>query len=344
MAKPRIDAKQALLDIRSGLDDHRLMEKYNLSSKGLESLFQKLVRAGLLSQTELDNRKPWYEDAVDLDTASTTLRITWKCPYCGNYQPGTEKCLVCGEELPELEPHDVKPEIRSPIPSEEVVADIKSGMSDAELIVKYGITAHALQGLYDKLINAGLVRMADIQHRLPAYEETVDVTGKPAPLFDWECPACGVAQPKTQTCISCGVNVSQFLVKQRLEKWKQDHSIKERVKDIRAGKSDEQLIHKYSLGAGGLKAFFQDLIDEGLITREEIDKRNELIAETTSNSDDTLTVTIDWSCPACGVYQPKSDVCLECGVNVNQYLVKQRMAKWREERMRSKKKSLASGD
>lgn len=64
MQKTRIDAKQAIDDIRDGLTDTALMEKYSLSSRGLQSLFKKLVSAGLLKQSEIDDRALQNEESV----------------------------------------------------------------------------------------------------------------------------------------------------------------------------------------------------------------------------------------------------------------------------------------
>jgi hypothetical protein len=51
MNKPKIGAREAANDIRSGMTDAELMEKYHLTAKGLESLFRKLVEAKLLDQS-----------------------------------------------------------------------------------------------------------------------------------------------------------------------------------------------------------------------------------------------------------------------------------------------------
>ena len=56
MNKPKIGARQAANDIRSGMTDAELMEKYNLTAKGLESLFRKLVEAKLLEQSFVSKR------------------------------------------------------------------------------------------------------------------------------------------------------------------------------------------------------------------------------------------------------------------------------------------------
>jgi hypothetical protein len=65
--KREIKAKQALKDIRSGMDDLTLMEKYKITDKGLTSLFKKLVGAGLMSQRELDGRDSTFVSTVTLD-------------------------------------------------------------------------------------------------------------------------------------------------------------------------------------------------------------------------------------------------------------------------------------
>ncbi len=51
MDRPRINTREIVNDILSGLDDTALMEKYGLSSKGLESLINKLVGSGLLRRS-----------------------------------------------------------------------------------------------------------------------------------------------------------------------------------------------------------------------------------------------------------------------------------------------------
>jgi outer membrane protein assembly factor BamB len=79
MAKVKIKAVQVLRDINGGMDDSDLMVKYNLSAKGLESLFGKLVEAGLLSQSELDKRMSLRENTVVVDfVAFPVTTLKWK--------------------------------------------------------------------------------------------------------------------------------------------------------------------------------------------------------------------------------------------------------------------------
>lgn len=72
MPKRKIPAKQAVADIRSGMPDAALMEKYRLSAKGLQTLFSKLLEANLLAQSELDNRA----EGKSLDRPKETPRPT----------------------------------------------------------------------------------------------------------------------------------------------------------------------------------------------------------------------------------------------------------------------------
>ena len=99
-----------LSDIRSGMGDAFLMEKYHLSVKNLSGLFQKLLAAGLITRAELDNRTSSFDRATDIlgesrrqnaeaDPASddTAPGGTRKCPSCG--MPMSEvvqECLRCG--------------------------------------------------------------------------------------------------------------------------------------------------------------------------------------------------------------------------------------------------------
>ena len=66
--KRKIKAKDIVNDIRSGMSDSQLMEKHELSYKGLQSVFKKLVDANAIRPRELFNRAPSAGD----DTADVT--------------------------------------------------------------------------------------------------------------------------------------------------------------------------------------------------------------------------------------------------------------------------------
>ncbi len=87
--KVTIDARNVLLDIRGGMSDSALMSKYGLSATGLQSLFQKLLDAGIIKQSEVDDRMPLVQKTVDL--------VIFRCPACGMPQFSEfDECPQCG--------------------------------------------------------------------------------------------------------------------------------------------------------------------------------------------------------------------------------------------------------
>jgi hypothetical protein len=89
MEKRTLDAKEILDDIKAGMDSAALMEKYQLSKKGLKSLFKKLMDAGVL--------KP-KKGGPEKTTSAPEKAVTsaWKCPICGNPQTTQyNKCPEC---------------------------------------------------------------------------------------------------------------------------------------------------------------------------------------------------------------------------------------------------------
>jgi len=89
MTKITIDAKQFVLDIRAGMNDSEMMEKYGLSAAALQGLFKKMLQGGLLKQSELDDR-------MLTDERTVTLR-TYRCPACKMPQFFEfDECPQCG--------------------------------------------------------------------------------------------------------------------------------------------------------------------------------------------------------------------------------------------------------
>jgi hypothetical protein len=65
-SKRTIKAKDIVNDIRAGMNDHQLMQKYRLSVKGLQSIFAKLEDLRAVKHSELYSRTPWYDDTVNV--------------------------------------------------------------------------------------------------------------------------------------------------------------------------------------------------------------------------------------------------------------------------------------
>ena len=89
MANKVIEAREALKGIRSGMNDQALMEKFQLSPRGLQSLFDRLLASGLIKQEEIVHRVPLGERTVSL--------AIYRCPACDMPQLAPfDECPQCG--------------------------------------------------------------------------------------------------------------------------------------------------------------------------------------------------------------------------------------------------------
>ncbi len=78
MEKRKITAREVLKDVQAGMNDTALMKKYMLSAQGLQSVFNKMIEARMITGEELDARVPLSERTVDIGL--------FICPACGNIQ------------------------------------------------------------------------------------------------------------------------------------------------------------------------------------------------------------------------------------------------------------------
>jgi hypothetical protein len=60
----KIKASEIVSEVRSGTDNYELMDKYQLSARGLKTIFEKLVATGLIKRREIADRMPLYQDPV----------------------------------------------------------------------------------------------------------------------------------------------------------------------------------------------------------------------------------------------------------------------------------------
>lgn len=93
MERRKITARDLMRDIKAGASDGALMNKYSLSAQGLQSVLNKLVKSGVVTQAQLDDRVPLLDRTVDLG-----LHI---CPACGHIQSQEfVACPRCGFKAP----------------------------------------------------------------------------------------------------------------------------------------------------------------------------------------------------------------------------------------------------
>jgi len=128
MTKRQIEAREVLGDIRGGMDDYLLMKKYELSPDELRHLLQKLVHAGLIELSELDEKMPVFMGTCFI------AEVGYRCRE---------------EKTPSLK-------------EEEVLQDVRSGLDESHIIKKYGISSEAFQSLLGHLFLSGLVTPSEV--------------------------------------------------------------------------------------------------------------------------------------------------------------------------------------
>lgn len=93
------------------------------------------------------------------------------------------------------------------ISAKAIMADLRAGLSDAELMEKYGVSVGALQELFGKLVEAGLATQAYFNKRALR-----DVGLRQKNNASKTCPHCGyTAAENFATCPRCEMDVSEWL-------------------------------------------------------------------------------------------------------------------------------------
>jgi len=62
--KRKLSISEIVNDIRSGLTDAELMARYQLSSRGIQRAFEKLLEIGAITRAELENRNQLGDDSI----------------------------------------------------------------------------------------------------------------------------------------------------------------------------------------------------------------------------------------------------------------------------------------
>jgi uncharacterized paraquat-inducible protein A len=92
----KINAKSIMTDLKNGLSDGELMEKYGLTFQGLQALFSKLVTAKLATQAYFDKR------AMSQVVTSPKTEEATTCPYCGyTADQKFDRCPRCNQDTSE---------------------------------------------------------------------------------------------------------------------------------------------------------------------------------------------------------------------------------------------------
>jgi hypothetical protein len=163
MSKQKLSAKAVMADIKSGISDDALMEKYNLTSKGLESLFSKLIEKNLLTEVEISGR--------------------------GSALPKTAEPAPrqVGPRAPQA---TAEPEI-DPKLAEEVVEQVRRGTHKSELMVKFGLSPSQLQNLMENLVRLGYLSAEELEAQKPRKTRLCPHCSETIAETDAQCKHCG---------------------------------------------------------------------------------------------------------------------------------------------------------
>jgi uncharacterized protein (DUF433 family) len=127
--KPHVSAKVILQDLAAGMSDRELMEKYDLSPRGLRSMFRKLIRKGLITDQAVARR--W-----GIFTSDVVFALDGK---------GSKKKKVVADK---------------------VMKDIAANMSGADLMAKYKLSEKGLRSLMKKLFEGGYLAEGEYGSRM----------------------------------------------------------------------------------------------------------------------------------------------------------------------------------
>lgn len=141
--KVTIKAIEVVQCVRAGMDEAALMERFNISARGLQSLLSQLVSAGILKEPEIQERPSATAGSVILDVNKAELPV----PAAGKRIIDAAEALSC----------------------------IRSGMAEAALMKRFNISAKGVQSLTKKLVAAGAITAAEIEERMSTADSAVQV-------------------------------------------------------------------------------------------------------------------------------------------------------------------------
>lgn len=269
MGKRQIRIREALADVRSGMTDAELMVKYQLAARGLLSLFAKLVDAKLITIEEVERRMPGFMGSAFLSTERE--QDAWKIR---RWKPAEKT--------------------GQPVNARTAVADVRSGMSDSDLMHKYKLTSRGLQNLFDQLIGAKLITKQELDQRNAAVDSTVDLKGMIGELSYQELlrelqehRAEAAPEPSITTT---SIEIPLAEVEQPTRPETSTPAIPKKplpearnvLKDVRSGLTDGELMDKYQIAYPDLEKIFNQLLESQAITRGELYGRSSFFLETVS--------------------------------------------------------------
>ncbi len=151
MPAEMVSVRSLETDIRQGIKESDVLAKYRLTTRELERLLNRMLKAGHLSDLEVMH---WLKM-----TDSQLMKA-----FRESSEP--QSSLQVSERV-QIEKRTIK--------AKDVVQDIRSHMTDVQLMKKYHISTQGLRSLFKKLIQHKLISKSDLEWRPVGYHDTVDI-------------------------------------------------------------------------------------------------------------------------------------------------------------------------
>ena len=162
MNKRKISAKELVSDIKSGMTDAQLMAKYELTAKGLDALFSKLIQAGLLNASSIRERG-----------------VIKQGPKPGVFEGHADpKPAVSDEQRPT--------ELLKAIADE-----VKSGVHDSELMRRHELSPGKLKEIKNELVQLGYLAPEHVQPAETKKTKLCPFCSKEIQQYASKCVHCG---------------------------------------------------------------------------------------------------------------------------------------------------------
>ncbi len=151
----KIDGKTILADIEAGMSDSALMEKYNLSTKGLASVFQKLASIGSIRWLKAKDILTDIREGM----CDASLQEKYRLSRTGLESLFSE-LVKAGYSVSSRDL--VRAPIKRKISRPQIVHDIRSGMTEAQLMEKYDLSSWQTQKVLAKLLPGGAITWEEV--------------------------------------------------------------------------------------------------------------------------------------------------------------------------------------
>lgn len=153
-SKRKIKANDLVIDIKAGLSDPQLMNRYDINSRQLEYLLHQLVDKGVVSQSQIEARAKLADTSITRAYVETSQSIQ-------ELDDGPEPTAY--PDQPHHKPPQAKGKIT--VKAGDIVRDLRAGLSDPEIVAKYGMTDRQLEFIFSKLVDSGRIGVEEFYNR-----------------------------------------------------------------------------------------------------------------------------------------------------------------------------------